>query len=982
MTTRENPLVGARFSTAMEIAIACGGSSVPSVSGWFDFRCPAHDDKTASCGVKDTREGRIAVKCHAGCNHKAILDAIEAKGLVVRRPGNRLAEKKPPESLFTQAQAIDPSLPYFQARGLDSAAFPDLSRVVRFAPRCWRAASKTEESALIAALSDEAGQVRAIQRLYLTSDRRAKASKPMSLGKISGLAIKLGPPTETLYVGEGLEDAMTAQQASEGAGSAWAAAGSSNMPNLVVPAAVTTVVFLGQNGKNDPTQHDKTFEQNLAKAAPKLLAQGKAVRVAWPPVGIKDANDLVKGKTGAALAEGYSDVKRMIDAAEDVEAATGDADAAAAVQGSQATTLVDLALNECELFHDPEAECYASFRAPHNSGFHRETHRLKSRSFRYWLLRAYYRVTSSAPNSTAVATAITTIEAHARFDGPERNVFTRTAALEGKIYLDICDARWRAIEVDINGWRVVKEPPVRFRRSPGMLALPEPEQGDPKDGLAKLRALLRIRDEHEFIIVVSCLLAALSGRGPFPVLIFTGEPGATKTTTVKALRSLIDPNSSPVRSPPRTAQDVYVAANAGYMLCFNNLSDLPDWLSDVFCVVTEGSGHSQRALYTDSDESLLFACSPLFLTGVTNIIVRGDLMQRTVFAGLAPVPNDQRMADEDFHALLAKDRPAILGALLSGLSVGLRRLPTLKPSSLPRMATFAKLAMACETAFWPEGAFIAAYQSNMATAVDDVVDSDRAVSILRAFMSERDRWEGTATNLLEALVTFVKQPLRDAEAELDAVLSDPKAKLHAEVRLREAREKVRETLGKGWPRNPRALSGRLKKAGPALRQIGVAIAWPTHHGDARIIAITPSSADLCTFVSQSSHASQVDKQQLSPTSQIKGLQQRESNEPGRKGDAAWMQEGRSVESIASHNNPLNLLPNTPASDVRDAGDANPADLSSSQQARGSEANAGQAESTANFKSPPPHEEGRTSSSDGSIGSAPETEKRALWRHRL
>ena len=358
----------------------------------------------------------------------------------------------------------------------------------------------------------------------------------------------------------------------------------------------------------------------------------------------------------------------------------------------------------------------------HDGGSHRETHKLKSSGFRLWLLHAYYRNTSGAPNSNAMSTALSTLEARARYDGPERKVFVRTAACDDKIYIDLCDNRWRAIEVDASGWRVVNEPSVRFRRSPGMLALPEPEHGDPKDGLVKLRALLRIRDEDEFVIVVSCLLAALRGRGPFPVLIFTGEPGATKTTTVKALRSLIDPNSSPVRSPPRTPQDVYVAANAGYVLCFNNLSNLPDWLSDAFCVVTEGSGHSQRALYTDKDESLLFACAPLFLTGVTNIIVRGDLMQRTMFAGLTPVPNDERVADEDFHALLTKERPAILGALLSGLSVGLRRLPTLKPSSLPRMATFAKWAMACETAFWPEGTFIAAYQGNMATAVDDVID--------------------------------------------------------------------------------------------------------------------------------------------------------------------------------------------------------------------------------------------------------------------
>ena len=80
--------------------------------------------------------------------------------------------------------------------------------------------------------------------------------------------------------------------------------------------------------------------------------------------GVKDINDLVKGRTGAALAAGYADVKRMIDAAEEVLPADDDDAAVGPTQGSQANVLVELALNDCELFHDPEGECYASFRAP------------------------------------------------------------------------------------------------------------------------------------------------------------------------------------------------------------------------------------------------------------------------------------------------------------------------------------------------------------------------------------------------------------------------------------------------------------------------------------------------------------------------------------------------------------------------------------------------------------------------------------------
>jgi hypothetical protein len=247
-------------------------------------------------------------------------------------------------------------------------------------------------------------------------------------------------------------------------------------------------------------------------------------------------------------------------------------------------------------------------------------------------------------------------------------------------------------------------------------------------------------------------------------------------------------------------------------------------------------------------------------------------------------------------------------------------------------------------------------------------------------MVRRGRWEGTATNLLEALVAFVKQSFHDAEGELDAAILDPKARSRAEAKLREAHEKVRETLGKDWPGNPRALSGRLKKAGPALRQIGVAINWPTRHGDARIITITSSSADVCTFASPSSHASHDDKQSRTTANQNKGLRESTNDEPGRKRDAARTQPGHDIEAFSSRHKPLNVLPNTSGFDAGDRRDANSADLSSSRQPRdASEGNAAQAESN-HFE--PSREEEHASDSDGSTASAPEAEKRPMWRLRL
>jgi hypothetical protein len=70
------------------------------------------------------------------------------------------------------------------------------------------------------------------------------------------------------------------------------------------------------------------------------------------------------------------------------------------------------------------------------------------------LVREFYKRDGAVPNSNAMQSALGLIEAIARFDGPERKVFVRVAADAGKLYLDLADPGWNAIEVDAKGWLV------------------------------------------------------------------------------------------------------------------------------------------------------------------------------------------------------------------------------------------------------------------------------------------------------------------------------------------------------------------------------------------------------------------------------------------------------------------------------------------------------------------------------------------------
>jgi hypothetical protein len=741
-------------------------------------------------------------------------------------------------SLFSEAMAGPRTLGevYLNGRGIRLVSWP---AALRFHPAADHPKLKQKFPALIAQVIGAAQA--SFQFTYLAPDGNGKAKidkedQRRTLGSNKGGFVLLTDniqPGATLLVGEGVESVASAMHASGLPGAA--VLGIGGLANVEFSSDVVEIVLLAEN--------DDASRKAIDKAAPLLTEKGIKVRVAQPPQGFGDFNDLIDPSKEGGGPGGLVIAKTIIEAAPEWRPKRGKgAKPPSPMQTSQASFLADLATSRCDLFCDPSGEAYASFVATHATGEHRETHRLRSKSFNLWLRLLFYAEREGAPSSEAMASAVKTLIAKAHFDGDRRNVYLRTAPLEGKIYLDMCDPLWRAIEIDADGFRVVDDPQVHFRREAGMQELPAPLHIDPKKGIERLREVLRLRDKRDFVVIVAWLLAALAGRPPYAVLSFLGEPGATKTSAAYAVRSIIDPNASPLRTKPKDPHDVFVAATHSLVVGYNNLSSLPDWLSDTICVVSEGSGESRRELFTDADESLIVACAPFLLTGIENVIKRGDLAQRTLYVHLASVPDGERLTEQTFKARFRRVHADLLGALCAAASVGLRNEKTMRLASLPRLATFFHWASACEPALWRRGQFSRAFAANAKDATEDVIEGEQAASVFRRFMAERGKWEGTATELLSELFAFVRRPVREAEAAHAHAINDKDdiQKEKAAAALREARDTARDILG-GLPKAPNALTGKLKRASPALRDAGIRVEWPTRHGDAKLIKATTST---------------------------------------------------------------------------------------------------------------------------------------------
>jgi len=426
------------------------------------------------------------------------------------------------------------------------------------------------------------------------------------------------------------------------------------------------------------------------------------------------------------------------------------------------------------------------------------------------LRSSYYDATGAAPSAGAITSALDLLEARAQFDGPERAVHVRVAEHSSRIYLDLADERWRAVEIGPDGWRVVDRPPVRFRRPAGLLPIPLPQRGG---SIELLAPYLNLPSRNDFVLVVMWLLAAIRFGGPYPPLVIAGEQGSAKTVLAKILKALVDPNAAPARALPREDRELFIAANNGHVLAFDNLSGLPSGLSDTFCRLASGGGFAVRQLYTDQDEVLFDAARPVILNGIEDFVTRPDLGDRAIFLTLAPITDVSRRPEQELWRDFEIARPRILGALLDSATHGLRRLPEVHVERLPRMADFVLWATACETAMWPAGTFARAYAANRSAAVERAIDADPVAACVREIMAERSAWTGCAADLLRTETDLAGNGVSRGSP--------------------------------GWPKNPRALAGRLRRMQTALRSLGIEITFGREgRAGTRIIRMSKAPEDI------------------------------------------------------------------------------------------------------------------------------------------
>ena len=209
------------------------------------------------------------------------------------------------------------------------------------------------------------------------------------------------------------------------------------------------------------------------------------------------------------------------------------------------------------------------------------------------------------------------------------------------------------------GGTSVPSSPVIFRRS----ELTHPLATPVRDGtLEPLRQLVNL-SEDDFRLVIGWVVAAYFTDIPHPILLVQGEQGTAKSNLIRCLLALIDPQPAEDRESPADKREWAIFARASWAFSFDNVTEIPDWLSNSLCKGVTGDAVLQRVLHSDEDIAVF---SFRRVIAMTTIAIKhdlaGDLTDRMLL--VEPEVIEHRRPEADIADARAAALPDALGAVL------------------------------------------------------------------------------------------------------------------------------------------------------------------------------------------------------------------------------------------------------------------------------------------------------------------------------
>ena len=375
--------------------------------------------------------------------------------------------------------------------------------------------------------------------------------------------------------------------------------------------------------------------------------------------------------------------------------------------------------------------------------------RLKSNKVKEILSRMMHTATDRVAGTDTLKSVVTLLSGYAQ-DQPRVKLYNRMGLQpDGSWWLDMTDDSGRAIKIINEGWSIVEEPPIMFKRYSHQLPLSEPKPGGSVLDILDFTNFVGSDEKGEFegldeqlLYITLGVLEALIPEIPHVILHVYGGPGTVKTTSLMVIIAIFD-NSIVVKgllNMHRDTNKLGQVLDHHYISYFDNVSYIDEDQSDLLCRASTGAAISNRLLYSDDDDFLRQFMRCVGLNGINVVAHKLDLLDRMVLLETKKVTKIDRKEDKVIMGMIYDRAPMILYDALDVL-VKARKIMkdgVVIEGGLSRMADAEKWGVALTEALGIEGEkFLVAYRNNILTHEAESVKSSVVGELLISLLERR-----------------------------------------------------------------------------------------------------------------------------------------------------------------------------------------------------------------------------------------------------
>lgn len=475
----------------------------------------------------------------------------------------------------------------------------------------------------------------------------------------------------------------------------------------------------------------------------------------------------------------------------------------------------------------------------HNSGL-----------FKKWICKTYYDTTHTLMTNTDAINAVCNhFSWKASLDSDTKKTLDLRVSYgtdfpftnnndDRTIYYDLTNKQGQVVAITKDGWGIKgsNEVPIMFEKSSIHIPQTYPIGSEqyPSDIFDQFMDMINVKDKDRLLLkcyIISLFIPKISKT----ILMLHGPEGAAKTTAEKLIKFLVDPTSTELLKLRQREDDLILQLAHNYLIYYDNLSEMPGWISDLFCMVATGASFAKRMLYYDDREVVYNITRPIGFNGINLAANRADILDRGLNIELEGIDeNRTKLFEEEIRPQFERIKPMILSYIFDIVSKVLEFIHDTKGKGLvlrsrTRMADWEEY---CEIIARAMGVgafqFLDAYRANREKKTEVIMEeSPVAQAIVKLMVEDKLKeiangngsgsagyglsnelfWTGSTTQLYSAL-----KPIASDDLKID-------------IRQHEL-----------WPKAPNILSRRLVRVSSSLKKLGITIE-KKHDGQTRSVKI-------------------------------------------------------------------------------------------------------------------------------------------------